>query len=70
MREYFPGAMVFAFEPVPEYYVRACKSLSSDPMIKVLPFAITAEHRFADDLGGKIIDTSSQLRIFRAQRYQ
>lgn len=66
MREYFPGALVFAFEPVDEYYLRACRRLSDDPMVKVLPAAVTAAHRFADDLGEHPRSSAARLRIFRA----
>jgi FkbM family methyltransferase len=65
MRQYFPSALIFAFEPVPEYYRRACIHLSDDPLIKVLPFAVTSQHIFADDLGREPIEKST-LMILKA----
>lgn len=66
MRRYFPGALIFAFEPVPEYFHHACETLKCDSMVKVLPIAVTAEHRFADDLGVVVSDHATPLRILRA----
>ncbi|MCW3095450.1 MAG: FkbM family methyltransferase [Chthonomonadaceae bacterium] len=51
MRSYFPNSLIFAFEPVNEYYLHAAAAVSNDVRTKVFPLAVTAEHIYSDDLG-------------------
>jgi FkbM family methyltransferase len=64
IRHFFSDALIFALEPVSTYYNEACQNLQADAMIKVLPFAVTAEHLFADDLGSVPLSSPARLRVF------
>lgn len=66
MRSYFPTAQIYAFEPVKEYYLRACKAVRSDPYIKVIPAAVCGSHLFEDDLGFVRRAETGGLRILKA----
>lgn len=40
MRPYFPQAQIFGFEPVPDYYRKACEKLKDDAFAKVFRAAV------------------------------
>jgi FkbM family methyltransferase len=50
-REVFPEARIFGFEAVEEYYRVAAQRTERLEGIKLFNQAMTAQHRFADDLG-------------------
>jgi FkbM family methyltransferase len=64
LRSFFPEALVIALEPVQKYYLEACSNLKNDPLVKVFPFALTAQHRYLDDLGQVPLKESLPLRTF------
>lgn len=43
IRRYSPGALIFAFEPEPEYFYRACDALNCDPMVNLQRLGMPAE---------------------------
>jgi hypothetical protein len=51
LRDTFPEARIFGFEAVEEYYRMALERLGSLPDVTLFHRAMTAQHRFADDLG-------------------
>ncbi|HUI11832.1 MAG TPA: FkbM family methyltransferase [Xanthobacteraceae bacterium] len=51
MHDYFPAARIIAFEAVTEYYEIAAARTAAIPNVTVHNKAVTAQHRFLDDLG-------------------
>lgn len=51
MHDYFPSARIIAFEAVTEYYESAAVRTAALRNITVHNKAVTAQHRFLDDLG-------------------
>lgn len=64
MRQYFPDADVYAFEPIRDCYDVCVINCRPFRKIRVFPWAITAEHLFADDFGTKPL--RSKLKCCRA----
>lgn len=51
MRQYFPDADIYAFEPVRDCYDVCVVNCRPFRKIHVFPWAVSAEHQFADDFG-------------------
>jgi hypothetical protein len=67
MRMHFWEARVVSFEAVYEYYLCAWKFLGSDPLVRVFQAAITAEHRYADDVGEEPRSEPLPLKILKGR---
>lgn len=65
IRDYFPAAEVFAFEPVEECYLATLREVNGDPDIRCFQLAVTSQHLFEDDLGQIPRADAAELRIFR-----
>jgi FkbM family methyltransferase len=66
MREYFPDAWIFGYEPVPEYFEAAQENLKDLSHVRLFRRAVTAQHRFRDDLGRRRMREPAPLRILKA----
>jgi FkbM family methyltransferase len=66
LRFRFPQALVFAFEPVQEYFRLARRRMNGDSYVHVFPAAVCGLHRFEDDLGTVPRPTAAQMRIAKA----
>lgn len=64
MRHFFPSALIFALEPIPDYYSESCRALSADVRVKVLCLALTSQHEYADDVGYEKLPAPSSLKAF------
>jgi FkbM family methyltransferase len=66
IKEYFPVASVYAYEPVPEYRALASANTKDLPHVVVLPEAVTGAHLFDDDLAQHSRSSAATLRILKA----
>jgi FkbM family methyltransferase len=66
MREYFPDAWIFGYEPVPEYFEAARQNLKDLDRVRLFRLAVTAQHRFRDDLGRRRRKSPAPLSILKA----
>jgi len=65
MKEYFPDAAVYAYEPVPEYRRLAEANTAGLTKVTVLQEAVTGQHLFEDALGQRPRAAISQLRLLK-----
>lgn len=66
MHSYFPTAHIHSFEAVHEYYETACARTAAVPQIRVFHRAVTAQHRFEDDLGEQPRTARAALSLWKA----
>jgi FkbM family methyltransferase len=66
MRAFFPDAWIYGCEPVPEYFDAARENLKDLDRVRLFRRALTAQHRFRDDLGRRRLRSPAPLRILKA----
>lgn len=64
-RSYFPEAFVYALEADERWFRIARENTSHDPNIRVFQRAMTAQHLYRDDFGGKPFSGAKALRLWR-----
>jgi len=69
MKERFPQARIFAFEPLPEYYDRSAERFARDPRVTVLNLAVCGLHQFHDDFGERRRDEPAGLELHKSLEY-
>jgi hypothetical protein len=65
MKSYFPGAKLYAYEAVEEYFQTALGNLQPNQDIKLFNKAVTSAHLFYDDLGEKPRPKPASLLLFK-----
>ena len=66
MHDYFPNARIIGFEPVREYFDIAVARTRDIPQIELHHQAVTAQHRFLDDLGEIRRDDPASLVLMKS----
>jgi len=67
MLGYFPDARIVGFEPVPDICEQAQQRFRDRSNVVILPWAVTAEHIYTDDLGTQTHPHEMPLSLFLAQ---
>jgi hypothetical protein len=65
MKAYFPDAVVYAYEMVPEYHALAEANTRDLPGVTMLRSAVTGEHLFHDDLGEQKREGPVAMRVLK-----
>jgi FkbM family methyltransferase len=65
VHQIFPDARIFGFEAVEEYYRTALSNLGLIPTVTLYNRAMTAQHRFTDDLGEQVRSPAAPLTILK-----
>ncbi len=63
---FFPGAMIYAFEPVKEYFELGRRNTRHLSNVQWFNGAVSMQHRFTDDLGEHPRQTVANLRLLKA----
>ena len=66
MKQYFPEASVYGFEPVPEYFEMARYNTAGCAGVHLYPRPVTSRHLYADDLAAQRYAAPPALRVWKA----
>ena len=67
MLSHWPEANLLGFEPTPDCLKSVQERFKAHPNVEILPFAVTAEHIYSDDLGQQIHATEKPLSLYLCQ---
>lgn len=65
IRSFFPGAKIYGFELVKEYYELARANLKGERGIKLYNKAVTSQHLYVDDLGEQRRAKATRVRVLK-----